>query len=98
MGKILDAIRKEQAQEDRHAVKKIVEADAGDDKLLGSGSGFAAACAQSAAEKAKKMEAQAIRDIRDGQTEAEVSRKAFHRKYVPVLGRSRVDELILNYR
>ena len=100
MGKILDAIRKEQAKEDRGTVKRIVQADACDDKLLGTGgaSGFAGACAQAAAKKAKRMEAQAIQDIRDGQTEAEVSRKAFHRRYVPVLGRSRVDELIVEHR
>jgi hypothetical protein len=67
MGKILDAIRKEQAQEHRAEVKKIVEADSSDDKLLGGGSpgGFAGACAQSLATKIKRQTLAATQELQD---------------------------------
>jgi hypothetical protein len=88
------------AANNTRAVDEIVSTADGDEKFIaeGGGGGFAAACAESHATLGKRLEQEAIRDIRDGQTEAESSRLAFYRKYNTVLGRSKLDSLILEHR
>jgi hypothetical protein len=104
MGKLLDRLHEEEARERRaannHELSKLVSASPDDkyDPNSGRRGGFAAAVAESGAKLNRKLEAEAIRDIENGQTEMEGSRRAFYAKYVPVLGRSRVDSLILDRR
>jgi hypothetical protein len=94
MGKILDAIRKEQAQEHRAEVEKIVEPDPYDDKLIGSGGGFSRACAESAAQASRNSEAQAIREAKTGSVRSQESLKSFYDRHVKLLGRRRCDEIL----
>lgn len=83
------------------AVSEIVSEQNGDEKLItrgGSPTGFASACAESHAKLASRAEQKLIADIRAGQSAGEISRKSLYRQFVPILGRSRVDELILEHR
>jgi hypothetical protein len=100
MGRLRDALLREAEEDNRQAVSEIVSKSADDKYDLNSGhsGGFAAACQESNSALCRKLECQLIADVKDGQSEAENSRRALYRKYVSALGRSRMDSLIVEHR
>jgi len=66
----------------RSAVNELVSSD--DERLItagGSTNGFGAACARSDADLAKKLEAEAIRDLRAGSVRSQEALRSFHRRF-----------------
>jgi hypothetical protein len=82
------------AADNARAVDEIVSTADGDEKLIVSGGGgFSAACAESGVQLCKKLEAQAIRDLKGGSVRSQEALRSFHKRYEK-LGNTRRLELI----